>query len=100
MPVSEAVPVQYDYHRYIIGKKGAGVRQLMEKYNVHISVPRQDDSADYITVIGPQDKVAACAAALREQVARLDDEKEDRVRTLLLPNTVMFFSYLLPLRIE
>ena len=36
MPISEEVKVPYDYHRYVIGAKGAGVRQMMEDYDVSL----------------------------------------------------------------
>ncbi|XP_065187615.1 vigilin-like [Sycon ciliatum] len=80
VPVTEEVNVPFEYHRFIIGKKGAGVRQLMEQHNVNITIPRLEESVDHVLVKGPVDSVARCRIALEEQVTRLDSEKEDRDR--------------------
>lgn len=40
-----------EYHRSLIGTKGATIRKLSEDYNVQIKVPNQEQSADIIKVI-------------------------------------------------
>lgn len=42
--------VPYDYHRSIIGQKGQSIRDLSDRYDVHIEVPNSDDHLDYIKV--------------------------------------------------
>lgn len=78
VPLKEDVPVPFDYHRFIIGKKGSGVRRLMEQYDVQINIPAQTESADFITVVGTADNVVSCKQALEEEVEKLNHEKEDR----------------------
>ena len=50
IPISEEVSIPYTYHRYIIGEKGKKVRELMDKCNVHINIPKMDLKSDIITV--------------------------------------------------
>ena len=82
VPITEDICVPYDFHPYIIGKKGRDVRKMMEEYNVNISVPPQDDHSDYIKVRGPPANVRRAADALADKVKSLELEKEDRVITL------------------
>lgn len=42
--------VPYEYHRSIIGQKGANIRELSDRYDVHIEVPNSDDHLDTIKV--------------------------------------------------
>lgn len=39
-----------EYHRSLIGTKGATIRKLSEDYNVQIKVPNQEQNADVIKV--------------------------------------------------
>jgi len=43
--------VPSEYHRSLIGTKGATIRKLSEDYNVQIKVPNQEQNADIIKVI-------------------------------------------------
>lgn len=40
-----------EYHRSLIGTKGATIRKLSEDYNVQIKVPNQEQNADIIKVM-------------------------------------------------
>jgi ribosomal protein S3 len=42
--------VPFDFHRSIIGQKGRDVRELMEKYDVHIVLSPADQKLDIIKV--------------------------------------------------
>jgi hypothetical protein len=44
------VDVPFDFHRSIIGQKGKDVRELMEKYDVHIVLSPADQRLDIIKV--------------------------------------------------
>lgn len=79
VPIKVDVPVPFDYHRFIIGKKGSGVRRLMDEFQVQIQIPPQEESADHITVIGTTDNVQGCKEALQKEVDKLDEERVDRV---------------------
>lgn len=45
--------VPSEYHRSLIGTKGATIRKLSEDYNVQIKVPNQEQNADIIKVTKP-----------------------------------------------
>ena len=78
VPVETEVIVPYDYHRFIIGQKGREVRDLMERFDVNISVPHSSHQSDSIKVTGLPDNTKRAKDAILERVAQLDDEKKDR----------------------
>lgn len=45
------VNVPFDFHRSIIGQKGRGVRELMDRYDVHIVLSPADQQSDVIEVM-------------------------------------------------
>ncbi|KAG8181791.1 hypothetical protein JTE90_000083 [Oedothorax gibbosus] len=79
VPVSESVEVPYDLHRFIIGQKGRDVRSMMEKFDVSIIIPPQQDQSDVIIVKGTPDNVAKTKEALKERVGQLELDKQDRI---------------------
>lgn len=50
VPITQEVPVPYEFHRSIIGQKGKDVRELMSKYDVHIILSPADQHLDVIKV--------------------------------------------------
>ena len=50
VPITAEVSVPFEFHRYIIGQKGTGVRDLMNRFDVNIRVPPQDDQSDVILI--------------------------------------------------
>lgn len=50
VPITEEVAVPHEFHRAIIGQKGKDVRELMNKFDVRISVSPPDQQLDVITV--------------------------------------------------
>lgn len=82
VPITEEVPVPFDYHRFIIGQKGRDVRRMMQEYDVNIAIPQASENSDLVRVSGPPENVARARQALQEKVAQLDGEKEDRVRKI------------------
>jgi hypothetical protein len=42
--------VPYEFHRSIIGQKGRDVREMMERYDVHIVLSPADQKLDVIKV--------------------------------------------------
>ena len=51
------VEVPFDYHRFIIGQKGKGVREMMKTFDVNISIPPADELSNIIRITGTPDKV-------------------------------------------
>ncbi|XP_071500490.1 vigilin-like [Diadema antillarum] len=78
VPIVEEVMVPFDYHRYVIGAKGAGVRRMMEDNDVNITIPPASEQSDIVRVRGTPSNVARAVQALKDRVRELDDEQEDR----------------------
>jgi len=78
IPISEEVSIPYTYHRYIIGEKGKKVRELMDKCNVHVNIPKMDLKSDIITISGTADRLAMCKIELEARVKVIEDEEADR----------------------
>ncbi|XP_071839733.1 vigilin-like [Apostichopus japonicus] len=78
VPITKEVSIPFDYHRFIIGKKGDGIRQLMTTHDVNIAIPPADQQSDTVTVVGTATCVDGAVAALMEKVKELDSEQEDK----------------------
>merc|ERR1712050_455967 len=76
VPITAEVSVPYEFHRYIIGQKGVGVRDMMNKFDVNIRVPAQDANSDVILISGVPTNVDAAKLGLAEKVKELEAEKE------------------------
>merc|ERR1719361_536081 len=72
VPISIEMNVPFEYHRYIIGKSGAGTRQIMEDYDVNINVPKIELESSIITITGTNDNVEKAKADLEEKVKDLE----------------------------
>lgn len=72
------VEVPFEFHRFIIGAKGAGVRQLMDTYDVNVKVPSSDQQSDKIIVTGSKTNVEEARQALIQRTEELESEKADR----------------------
>eukprot|EP00056_Hartaetosiga_gracilis_P003044 m.59137 g.59137 ORF g.59137 m.59137 type:complete len:1177 (+) comp11308_c0_seq1:177-3707(+) len=62
-----SIPQQF--HREIIGTRGAKVNELRKKYDVKIELTRDSDD---VSVIGEEEKCNECAAEIKELVAVLE----------------------------
>lgn len=71
--------IPFDYHRFIIGAKGANVRQMMDEFDVNITIPPSRDGSDQVVIIGTRLKVNKAIEALEQKVAEIEAENEDRV---------------------
>lgn len=78
VPIVEVVSIPYEFHRYIIGQKGAEVRALMDKCNVNIRVPPTEERSNDIQVIGSKEAVEEAKKELAERAIKLEEEKVDR----------------------
>lgn len=78
VPVSIEVEVPYDLHRYIIGQKGAGIRKMMDEFEVNIQVPAPELQCDIITITGLSTNLDRAKAGLLDRVKELQAEQEDR----------------------
>jgi len=78
VPITAEVAVPYEFHRYIIGQKGTGVRELMNRFDVNIRVPSMDEKSDIILISGVPSNVEAAKEGLAEKVAELEAEKVEK----------------------
>ena len=79
VPITETITIPFDYHRFIIGAKGANVRHMMDEFDVNITIPPSRDESDQVVVIGTRPKVNKALEALGQKVAEIEAENEDRV---------------------
>jgi len=80
VPITAEVAVPYEFHRFIIGQKGMGVRDMMNRFDVNIRVPSMDDKSDLILISGVPSNVEAAKVGLAEKVEELEAEKEDKIK--------------------
>ncbi|XP_071109075.1 vigilin-like [Haliotis cracherodii] len=78
VPITEEMPIPFDFHRFIIGQKGRDVRKMMQDYNVNISIPPMEEKSDIVRISGPKTNVERAKAGLMEKVEQLEKEREDR----------------------
>merc|ERR1719419_1322265 len=80
VPIEAQVAVPYEFHRFIIGQKGMGVREMMNCYDVNIRVPSQEAKSDLVIISGVPSNVEAAKVGLAEKLAELEAEKEEKIR--------------------
>merc|ERR1712241_472741 len=78
VPINIKVEVPYEFHRFIIGKKGDGVRALMNEFDVNIKVPSSEEQSSTIIVTGAPANVENAKEKLLSRVDELEDEKADK----------------------
>ena len=69
----EEVRLDARIHPRIIGAKGRGIARLMEKFEVELRFPRQDDpnsDPNVVTISGTEDNVLDC----KEHLLNLEEE--------------------------
>lgn len=79
VPVIQDVPIPNEFHRYVIGQKGAEVRRMMDEFDVNISVPAANKISDIISVTGAPANVKKAELALLDKIVELEKEKADRI---------------------
>jgi len=77
VPVALEVDVPFEYHRYIIGQNGSGVRKLMNAHDVMIKVPSSDQESSVIVLTGTADNVASAKVGLEERVEEIREKLAD-----------------------
>lgn len=79
VPITVEVNVPFDFHRSIIGQKGRDVRELMERYDVHIVLSPADQRLDIIKISGTPACVEQAKEAVEERCKELEAERQDRI---------------------
>jgi predicted PilT family ATPase len=78
VPINIEVDVPFEFHRFIIGRGGENVRQLMNKHDVNIKVPSSDQQSSIIVVTGPKAYVESAEKELLSKVEELEKEKAEK----------------------
>jgi polyribonucleotide nucleotidyltransferase len=78
VPVTISVDVPFDFHRSIIGQKGRDVKELMDKFDVHIVLSPAGVREDLIKITGTSVNVERAKEALLEKVQELEADRKDR----------------------
>lgn len=78
VPITINVDVPFDLHRSIIGTKGRDVKDLMDRFDVHIVLSAQDVQENVIKITGTASNVERAKEALLERVKELEQERKDR----------------------
>uniref|UniRef100_A0AC35TXN0 Vigilin n=1 Tax=Rhabditophanes sp. KR3021 TaxID=114890 RepID=A0AC35TXN0_9BILA len=65
------VNVPATYHQKLIGRKGAVVNEMRNKFDVQISFPKEGDVPDAVTISGYEEKVGECKAEIEAIIAKL-----------------------------
>lgn len=78
VPITINVDVPYDLHRSIIGTKGRDVKDLMDRYDVHIVLSAQDVQENVIKITGTASNVERAKEALLDRVKELEQDRKDR----------------------
>lgn len=78
VPITSECQVSYEFHRFIIGQKGIGVRQMMNDFDVNIKVPSAEAKSDIILISGAPSNVEEATAAMEERVKELEEEKKQK----------------------
>lgn len=75
VPINIEVEVPFEFHRFIIGKQGKGVRELMDEFDVNIKVPSSESQSSIITLTGAPANVERAKQALHGRVGELEQEQ-------------------------
>merc|ERR1719334_1096740 len=68
VPVNLEVEVPFEFHRFIIGQKGEGVRELMNRFNVNIKVPQSEEQSSIVIVTGTVENVKEARGGLEARM--------------------------------
>lgn len=63
------VPIAQKLHSQLIGKKGAQINDVRQKYQVLIQFPERDEKSDAVIIRGTEDSVAGAKAELSQLAA-------------------------------
>lgn len=78
VPITISVDVPFDLHRSIIGTRGRDVKELMDRYDVHIVLSAPENKEDIIRITGTAANVEYAKEALLDRVKDLEADRRDR----------------------
>ena len=57
-----------EQHRFILGKKGAGLKDIFDKTNVYVRIPPQEENSSTILVMGETAKIGEAITLIYKMV--------------------------------
>ncbi|KAJ1348733.1 hypothetical protein KIN20_004105 [Parelaphostrongylus tenuis] len=77
VPVSRIINVPPDMHGGLIGRGGETVRKIMQDFDVHVLIPKNNESEE-ITVTGQAENVEKALEKIHEMISTFEAQAEDR----------------------
>jgi len=57
-----------EQHRFILGKKGAGLKEIFDKTNVFVRIPNQEENSPAIQIMGETAKIGEAITMIYKMV--------------------------------
>lgn len=57
-----------EQHRFILGKKGVGLKEIFDKTNVYVRIPSQEENSSTIQVMGDTAKIGEAITMIYQRV--------------------------------
>jgi ribosomal protein S3 len=73
LPIEEEIAIPATLHRFLIGKKGTGIRELQDEFNVRLDIPRGDEVKDVIIVRGKRENIDRVRGAITQKMPEYMD---------------------------
>jgi len=88
--IREDVEIDHRIHSYIIGRRGAEIKKIQQKFNVELKLPKDGDAnPDLVTIMGDEEGVADCKDHLLNiQEEYLQDELDRESVQQLAPSRI------------
>uniref|UniRef100_A0A0K0ES91 K Homology domain-containing protein n=1 Tax=Strongyloides stercoralis TaxID=6248 RepID=A0A0K0ES91_STRER len=67
-----SITVPSKYHQKLIGRRGAAVNDMRNKFDVQISFPKDGDTPDIVTITGYEKNVHECKKEIENIIAELE----------------------------
>ena len=68
---SHVISIPKEHHRFILGHKGDKLKELQLSTATHISIPRQGDNSNDITIVGTKEGIDLA----RHEIQMISDEQ-------------------------
>jgi len=77
VPVTSELKVPFEYHKNIIGKGGAFLRQIQEKFRVSCKMPKAEEQSDTIVLNGAPSDIEKAKQKIEDKIKELEQQKVD-----------------------
>lgn len=84
----QQISIPKDHHRKLIGKEGAALKELEQRTNCTITIPKRDQASDIIEIKGPAEGIRAAMAHIQNISQR---EASQAVEHIICPRVLYPF---------